>query len=118
MWGKKSSWVTPDADLQMAVNAMLTSFFGCAGQRYLAGSISVPLGDVYEPLKEKFVKSASKLKVGYGLNEDVSIGPLVSKEHMEKILNYIDIGVKEGAKLLLDGRNVKVEGYPKGLFPL
>ena len=108
--------VMPDADLDKAVSAMMTSFFGCAGQRCLAGAIAVSVGDIHGQLKEKFVEAASRLKVGYGLKEDVQVGPLVSKEHMENVLGFIDKGVEEGARLLLDGRNIEVEGYPNGAF--
>ena len=108
--------VMPDANLDMAVSAMLTSFFGCAGQRCLAGAIAVPIGDVYEPLKRKFVEAASKMKVGYGLKEGVQVGALVSKEHKERVLRYIEKGIEEKAKLLLDGRNIKIEGYLNGAF--
>jgi len=115
--GAKNHFVVmPDADLDKAVNAMLSSFFGCAGQRCLAGAVVVPIGDVYESLKEKFVEAASKMKLGYGLDEDVSLGPVVSNEHRERVIEYIDKGVEEGAKLLLDGRNAKVESYPEGAF--
>jgi len=108
--------VMPDADLDRTVAAMLTSFFGCAGQRCLAGSVAVPVGEAYEPLKEKFFEAASRIKVGYGLDPEVEMGPLVSQKHKEKVLGYIKQGVKEGASLLLDGRKVKVEGYPDGAF--
>jgi malonate-semialdehyde dehydrogenase (acetylating)/methylmalonate-semialdehyde dehydrogenase len=108
--------VMPDADLDRAVNAMMTSFFGCAGQRCLAGAVAVPIGDVYEQFKEKFVKAASKLKVGYGLEEDVQVGAMVSKRQMKTVVGFINKGVEEGANLLLDGRKIKVEGYPNGAF--
>jgi len=108
--------VMPDADVDRTVAAMLTSFFGCAGQRCLAGAVAVAVGDVYEELRDKFVEAASKLKIGYGLADGVQLGPLASKKHMEKVVGYIDKGVEEEAKLLLDGRNVKVEGYPDGAF--
>ncbi len=115
--GAKNHFVVmPDADLDLTVNAMLSSFFGCSGQRCLAGAVAVPVGDIYEPLREKLVKSASKIKVGYGLEEGVQMGALVSKEHMETVLGFVDKGIEEGAKLLLDGRNVKVDGYPDGAF--
>lgn len=108
--------VMPDADLDRTVGAMLTSFFGCAGQRCLAGAVAVPVGDIYEPLKKKFVQTTSKLKMGYGLDEGVQLGPLVSREHMESVIGFINKGVEEGAKLLLDGRNMKVKNYPNGAF--
>jgi malonate-semialdehyde dehydrogenase (acetylating)/methylmalonate-semialdehyde dehydrogenase len=115
--GAKNHFVImPDADLDITVNAMLSSFFGCSGQRCLAGAVAVPVGDVYEPLKEKLVEAASKIKLGYGLEEGVQMGALVSKEHMENVLGFIDKGIEEGANLLLDGRNVRVDRYPHGAF--
>jgi malonate-semialdehyde dehydrogenase (acetylating)/methylmalonate-semialdehyde dehydrogenase len=106
----------PDADLDRAVPALVTSFYGCAGERCLSGSILVAVGDVYEPLKQKFISAASKLKVGYGLDETTQMGPLVSRKHMERVVGYIDKGVQEGARLILDGRGIKVQGYPQGCF--
>ena len=108
--------VMPDANLNRTVSAMLSSFFGCAGQRCLAGSVAVCVGEIYEDLKKEFVAAASKLKVGYGLDEEVQLGPLVSRKHQGNVLNFIDQGIKEGARLLLDGRNIKVKGYPNGAF--
>jgi len=108
--------VMPDADVDRAVAAMLTSFFGCAGQRCLAGAVAVAVGDVYEQLRDKFVEAASQIKLGYGLDTGTQMGPVVSKKHLQNVLGVIDQGVKEGAKLLLDGRGVKVEGYPDGAF--
>jgi len=108
--------VMPDADVDRAVAAMLTSFFGCAGQRCLAGAVAVAVGDVYEQLRDKFVEAASQIKLGYGLDIGAQMGPVASKKHLQNILGFIDQGVKEGAKLLLDGRSVKVEGYPDGAF--
>ncbi len=108
--------VMPDADLDRTVPALITSFYGCAGERCLSGAVLLAVGDVYEPLRDKFVDAASRLKVGYGLDETVQMGPVVSKRHMERVLGYIEKGVGEGAKLLLDGRGIKVEEYPKGYF--
>lgn len=108
--------VMPDANLDLAVNAMMASFFGCAGQRCLAGEVAVPVGDNYLPLKNKFVEAASRLKVGYGLDESVQMGPLVSKKQKERVIEFIDSGLEEGAKLLLDGRNLKVESFSDGAF--
>jgi len=106
----------PDADVDRTVASLLTSFFGCAGERCLSGAVLLAVGEVYEPLKEKFVDAASKLKVGYGLDETVQMGPVVSKRHMERVLGYIEKGLDEGGKLLLDGRGINVEEYPNGCF--
>ncbi|MGB3903611.1 MAG: CoA-acylating methylmalonate-semialdehyde dehydrogenase [Anaerolineae bacterium] len=108
--------VMPDADLDRTVASLLTSFFGCAGERCLSGAVLLAVGDVYEPLRDKFVGASSRLNVGYGLDEAVQMGPVVSKRHMERVLGYIEKGVEEGAKLLLDGRDIKVEEYPNGYF--
>lgn len=108
--------VMPDADLDKVVNAMLTSFFGCAGQRCLAGSVAVPVGDAYEPLRDKFVEATAGLKVGCGLEPGVQVGAMVSKAHMQNVVGFIEKGVAQGAELLLDGREVKVDGYPDGAF--
>lgn len=104
--------VMPDAVLEPTVAALMTSFFGCAGERCLSGAVLLAVGEVYEPLRDMLVEAASKIRVGYGLDEGVQMGPVVSKRHMERVLGYIENGVQEGAKLILDGRNIKVEGYP------
>jgi malonate-semialdehyde dehydrogenase (acetylating)/methylmalonate-semialdehyde dehydrogenase len=108
--------VMPDAELDRHMPSLITSFYGCAGERCLSGSVLVPVGDVYKELKEKFVAAAKALKVGNGLQEGIQMGPVVSKRHMEKVLGYIEKGIKEGAKLILDGRNIKVDGHPNGYF--
>jgi len=108
--------VMPDANLDRTVASLLTSFFGCAGERCLSGAVLLAVGDIYEPLKEKFVDAASRLKVGYGLDETVQMGPVVSKRHMERVLGYIEEGLQEGAKLIIDGREIRVEDYPNGYF--
>lgn len=115
--GAKNHFVVmPDADLAKTVAAILSSFFGAAGQRCLAGSVLVPVGDSYEPLVKKLVEAASRMKIGYGMDEDVDLGPVVTQKARERIVAAINKGVEEGARLLLDGRNVQVEGFPKGAF--
>ncbi|MFC2048169.1 CoA-acylating methylmalonate-semialdehyde dehydrogenase [Chloroflexota bacterium] len=108
--------IMPDADLNKTVQAMLTSFFGCAGQRCLAGSVAIPVGEVYSELTKKFVEAASKLRVGDGLDPDTQMGPVVSLAAKERVSKYIEQGLKEGARIILDGRRTSVEGYPKGAF--
>ncbi|MEX2152003.1 MAG: CoA-acylating methylmalonate-semialdehyde dehydrogenase [Gemmatimonadaceae bacterium] len=108
--------VMPDADLDRAVEIISESVFGCAGQRCLAGSVIVGTGKSYEPLKDKLSKAAKSLRLGYGLDAGVSMGPLVSQKHKEKVLSYIESGVSEGAKLEVDGRTASVPQYPKGAF--
>ncbi len=108
--------VMPDADLKATVASMMTSAFGTAGQRCLAGALVVAVGEVYEPLKDALVESAKRIRVGYGMDETVQMGPVISKEALQKIIGYIEKGLEEGATLLLDGRGIEVEGYPNGYF--
>jgi len=113
---KNSLVVMPDANFDQTVASIMTSAFGTAGQRCLAGSLILAVGDAYEPIVDKLLDAATKIKVGDGMDETVQMGPVISKKSLERVLSYIDIGEKEGAKLLLDGRNIQVEGYPKGYF--
>jgi malonate-semialdehyde dehydrogenase (acetylating) / methylmalonate-semialdehyde dehydrogenase len=108
--------VMPDADFDRAVSVVSESVFGCAGQRCLAGSIIVGAGKAYKPLREKLLANAKAINVGYGLDEGVTMGPVVSRKHREKVLSYIEHGVKEGATMTLDGRQTSVEKYPSGAF--
>jgi malonate-semialdehyde dehydrogenase (acetylating)/methylmalonate-semialdehyde dehydrogenase len=113
---KNSLVVMPDCKIDRAVANMLASFYGCAGQRCLAGSNLILIGDVAEPFMNKFVEASKKIRVGYGLDESVNMGPVVSAKSKKKILEYIDGAVKDGAKPLIDGRGIKVPGYEKGHF--
>jgi len=108
--------IMPDADLDEGMPSLSTSFFGCAGQRCLSGSVLVPVGDIAEELKEKFVEAAKGIKVGNGLDEQTFMGPVISAAHKHRILGYIDKGVEEGADLILDGRDFTVADYPNGFF--
>ena len=113
---KNSLVVMPDANFDQTVASIMTSAFGTAGQRCLAGSLVLAVGDAYEPIVDKLLNAAANIKVGDGMDETVQMGPVISNKSLERVLSYIDIGEKEGAKLLLDGRNIQVEGYPKGYF--
>ena len=108
--------VMPDADLDRAVANVTESMFGCAGQRCLAGSVVVAAGKAYEPFREKLLDSAKSLRLGYGLEPGVNMGPVVSARHKEKVLSYVEAGRKDGATLLLDGRGTKVAKHPRGHF--
>jgi len=108
--------VMPDSDLTTTIPALLPSFFGNTGQRCLSGANLVAVGEVYEPLKKKFIEAAARMKLGYGLDESVEMGPLVSQKAKERVLGYIEKGIGEGAKLALDGRVARVEAYPRGCF--
>ena len=106
--------VLPDADLDAASEAVLGSLFGSAGQRCLAGSVIVGVDEAYEPLRERFLDGAASLRLGYGLDEDVDMGPVISAEHRGRVLDYVAQGKKEGARLALDKSADGVEGYPRG----
>jgi malonate-semialdehyde dehydrogenase (acetylating)/methylmalonate-semialdehyde dehydrogenase len=108
--------VMPDADLDRAIPALITSFYGCAGERCLAGSVLVAVGGIYEALRDRFVEAAAKLKLGDPLDETVTMGPVISRRHKERVQSSIAKGLEEGARLLLDGREVVVEGCERGYF--
>lgn len=108
--------VMPDANLETTVPTLIGSAYGCAGQRCLAASVVITVGDIYEPFKKAFVEAAKKIKVGYGTDESVQMGPVITGRHKEKVLSYINKGVEEGAELILDGRQTKVDGYENGFF--
>jgi malonate-semialdehyde dehydrogenase (acetylating)/methylmalonate-semialdehyde dehydrogenase len=108
--------VMPDAVLDLAVPNILGSAFGNAGQRCLAGSLVVAVGEVYEALKERLVREASRLKVGNGFDESVQVGPVVSRAALDRIHSYIQRGLDEGAELILDGRSVQIDGGADGYF--
>ena len=98
--------IMPDADLDRAVSVASESVFGCAGQRCLAGSVLVGTGGVYPELRRRMMDAAKQIRVGNGLESGVTMGPVVSKRHKEKVVQYIESGVSEGATLALDGRTV------------
>jgi malonate-semialdehyde dehydrogenase (acetylating)/methylmalonate-semialdehyde dehydrogenase len=108
--------VMPDADMTASVANIVGSAFGCAGQRCLAGSVVVAVGDAYEPLRDELVKRASGLRVGYGMDETTQMGTVISAAARERIESMITAGISEGAQPLLDGRGAKVDGYEEGSF--
>jgi len=97
--------VMPDADLPKSVEAIISSAFGAAGERCLAGSVLVAVGDVADPLLKMLAERVTAMKVGDGAEKGVDMGPLVTQEHKSRVEGYIDKGVSEGAKPLLDGRS-------------
>lgn len=108
--------ILPDANLKAGLPSLISSFFGCSGQRCLSGSILVPVGDAEGKVTEAFVEAAKKIKLGDGLDHTVGMGPVVSEAHRQRVLGYIEKGIAEGARLLLDGRGATVEGLPGGFF--
>ena len=107
--------VMPDASPADTISAVIGSTFGCAGERCMASSVLVFVGDA-DKLLPDFIAAAKAIKVGNGLDKSTQMGPLVTKEHKARVVDYINIGVKEGAKLLLDGREVKVAGLEGGYY--
>ena len=109
--------ILPDADLDMAVDALMGAAYGSAGERCMAISVAVPVGDkVADALIERLAPRIRQLKIGPGKEPSVEMGPLVTKEHLDKVRGYVDLGVKEGAELVVDGRDFRMQGYEKGFF--
>ena len=112
---KNHSIVMPDADLESSVKEIIGASYGSAGERCMACSVVVAVGDVADRLIEKLNEKANEIKIGNGLDEDVFLGPVIRQENKERTANYIEIGEKEGATLIRDGR--KDEAYhEKGYF--
>ncbi len=108
--------VMPDCDLDQAVNGLIGAAYGSAGERCMAQSVAVAVGNIAEPLVKKLSEKVKSLKIGPGLDKNSEMGPLVTKEHLEKVLNYVEIGIKEGAKLVVDGRKISISKNQKGFF--
>jgi malonate-semialdehyde dehydrogenase (acetylating)/methylmalonate-semialdehyde dehydrogenase len=113
---KNHAIVLPDADLDLAADGLVSAAYGSAGQRCMAVSVAVTVGDVAEPLLGKIEERVAKLKVGPGTDPASEMGPLVSKAHYEKVSGLVDAGVDEGATLRVDGRGLTVEGHEDGYF--
>ncbi|MEK9604053.1 MAG: CoA-acylating methylmalonate-semialdehyde dehydrogenase [Flavobacteriaceae bacterium] len=108
--------VLPDADIEMSTKIIVDSVYGCAGQRCLAASTIVTVDDHKREIKEALYEVAKSRTVGYGWDEGVSMGPVITAESKARITDLIELGISEGANALLDGRNTKVSGYDKGNF--
>ena len=108
--------VMPDADLDRTIEIIMESFFGCAGERCLAGSVLLPVGPVHAEARERLTAAARALRVGDGSQKGVGMGPVISAGHRQRVVGYIEKGIAEGAKLVLDGRANPVADRPKGFF--
>ena len=109
--------VMPDADMDQAVDALIGAGYGSAGERCMAISVAVPVGQkTADLLMEKLIPRVETLKIGLSTDPQADYGPLVTKAALERVRNYVDTGVKEGAKLAVDGRGFKMQGYEKGFF--
>src|SRR5690606_32183282 len=102
--------VMPDANMEASVRNILGAAYGCAGERCLAAAVVVGVGDAYDKVRDELVKQASKLRVGYGLDEKTQMGTVISSGAKERIEKMIDRGVSEGAEVVLDGRGLQIEG--------
>jgi malonate-semialdehyde dehydrogenase (acetylating) / methylmalonate-semialdehyde dehydrogenase len=107
--------VMPDADLDQTVEALIGSAYGSAGERCMAISVAVAVGEAADPLVERLAERVRGLRVGPG-TEDVDMGPLVTGDHLAKVRGYVDVGVNEGARLVVDGRSLKVPGRERAFF--
>jgi len=108
--------VMPDANLNQAVDGIIGAAYGSAGERCMAVSVAVAVGEIADQLVEKIHKSTQKLKIAPWTDNDSDMGPLISKEHLDKVVNFIEVGVKEGATLIADGRDCSLQGYENGYF--
>jgi malonate-semialdehyde dehydrogenase (acetylating)/methylmalonate-semialdehyde dehydrogenase len=108
--------VMPDANLDQAVDALINSSYGSAGERCMATSVAVAVGDVADELVERLAPRVRSLKIGGGMEPDLDMGPLISAAHRTKVLGYIDAGVAAGARLVVDGRGQPVPGHEQGFF--
>ena len=115
MGAKNHCVIMPDANRSQAINNVIGSCFGAAGQRCMANSVVVLVGEAKEWLPE-MIERSKEMKVGPGTQRDADLGPLVSPQARDRVVSLIDAGVAEGATLALDGRNISVDGYPDGNF--
>ena len=113
---KNHAVVLPDAELDFTADAIMGAAYGSAGERCMAISVVVAVGNVADPLLAKLKERAEKLVIGAGDQKGVDMGPVISAPHRDKIMGYINSGVEQGAKLVTDGRSIKVAGYEKGFF--
>jgi malonate-semialdehyde dehydrogenase (acetylating) / methylmalonate-semialdehyde dehydrogenase len=113
---KNHAVVLPDADLDLAADGLVSAAYGSAGQRCMAVSVAVTVGDVADPLVDKIRERISELTVGPGTDPSSDMGPLVSERHHEKVAGLVESGVEEGAELAVDGRDLVVEGHEGGYF--
>src|SRR6478752_4547712 len=109
--------IMPDADLDQAADALIGAGYGSAGERCMAISVAVPVGRATaDALMDRLIPRVENLKVGPSTDPSADFGPMVTKAHMEKVRSYVDLGVKEGARLVVDGRNFKMQGYEDGFY--
>jgi malonate-semialdehyde dehydrogenase (acetylating)/methylmalonate-semialdehyde dehydrogenase len=107
----------PDADLNQAVDALIGAGYGSAGERCMAVSVAVPVGrGTAEALMERLVPRVESLKIGLSTDSSADFGPLVTRQALDRVRNYVEIGIQEGAELAVDGRGFKMQGYEDGFY--
>ena len=114
---KNHAIVMPDADMDQTVDALIGAGYGSAGERCMAISVAVPVGKTTaDRLMEKLIPRVESLKIGTSIDPSADYGPLVTKDALNRVRNYVDIGIKEGATLAVDGRSFKMQGYENGFY--
>src|SRR3954454_15074492 len=114
---KNHAIVMPDADMDQTVDALIGAGYGSAGERCMAISVAVPVGKTTgDRLMERLIPRVENLKIGTSIDPSADYGPLVTKDALNRVKNYVDIGIKEGAKLAVDGRGFKMQGYENGFY--
>ena len=108
--------VMPDADIDQAVDGLIGAGYGSAGERCMAISVAVLVGDIGDKIVPKLAERAKALKIRNPMDLEAEMGPIVTQQARDRIENYIGIGVQEGAKLVVDGRGFKVPGLEGGFF--
>jgi malonate-semialdehyde dehydrogenase (acetylating) / methylmalonate-semialdehyde dehydrogenase len=109
--------VMPDADMDQAVDALVGAGYGSAGERCMAISVAVPVGKkTADSLVERLIPRVESLKIGPSTSSDADLGPMVTRQHLDKVKKYVELGIQEGAKLKVDGRNFKMQGYENGFY--
>lgn len=109
--------IMPDADMDQAVDALIGAGYGSAGERCMAISVAVPVGkETADRLVEKLIPRVESLKIGPSTDAGADFGPLVTRQALDRVKGYVDLGVEEGAKLLVDGRNFTLQGYENGFY--
>ena len=109
--------IMPDADMDQVVDALIGAGYGSAGERCMAISVAVPVGKkTADNLVDRLIPRIESLKIGPSTSADADLGPLVTKQHLEKVKSYVELGIKEGAKLKVDGRGFKMQGYENGFY--
>jgi len=114
--GKNHVVIMPGSDVNAVVSGLVRGCYGMSGQRCLGTDNLLFIGNAYEEVKEKLIEASAAMKLGYGLDESTELGPMVSEKGRQKVIEFIEKGIREGAKILLDGRMVNVSGGEKGFF--